>query len=96
LEAIEQQNTIPVLLEKIKKLKVQNEWDISDHGNLEAIDQAFTKTLLTADNSSGFPKKHPWSPQLHIASQVYEYWCIVAKSRTNNISVNKKLQKNIR
>jgi hypothetical protein len=56
------------------------------------IDQAFTDTLLTAEKSSGIPKQHPWSPKLHIKSQIYEYWGIAAKSRTSNIISTTQLQ----
>jgi hypothetical protein len=93
LEAIEKQNTIQSMLQHIQALREKQNWEIDDHDALEQIDQSFTNTLLKAEQSSGVPRQHAWSPTLHIASQIYEYWCIVAKSNTNNINSSTQLQK---
>jgi hypothetical protein len=93
LEEIDKQQMVEEVHKQLTTLRSKSQWERTDHDKIEKIDQDSTNTLLTAEKSSGIPKQHSWSPTLHTASQIYEYWCIVAKSRTNNIQSTTQLQK---
>jgi len=65
-----------------------------DHQELERIDQALTKILVTADQGYAKHRTNPWSPALHQAFLEHCYWRIrLTEKRTHRNY--KELLKNI-
>jgi hypothetical protein len=91
VEANRATKTIDSLLSDITTLKECSTWTHVEHDALEQIDKKFTGVLLQAETSCAIPIDFPWSPTLHQASLVYQYWTTKYHGKRNNIDTSEQL-----
>jgi hypothetical protein len=82
-------NDLHARILRLSEIKI---WTTNQHDELEYIDRKFTSILLDAEQACAIPSEYPWSPTLHRASQVYQYWCVTLFGKKNNINVTVQLQ----
>lgn len=92
IEAIAKTNKIEKLLTTIQKLQETENWTNQEHRELESIDIQFTEILLQSEAACAPPSEYPWSPTLHLASTIYQYWKTKLHGNKNNIDVAEQLE----
>jgi hypothetical protein len=91
IDAIDKQNNIPELLQKLRQLSKLSKWKEEHHVTFENIDKAFTTTLLRAEQQTKLPNNADWHPKLHHCYQIYLYWKINVAGTINNVNTQQKL-----
>jgi hypothetical protein len=74
---IDKHNLVNKLLSELRDLEQTTQWTLGHHNDLEQIDITFTEMLLQSESKCTIPSDYPWSPTLHKASLIYQYWCTV-------------------
>jgi hypothetical protein len=92
INKLDEDNSLPQLLNQITQLHNTDKWENQHHIQLEEIDHKFTDALLAAEAHSALPSDHPWSPELDAASSLYSYWLIVLNGTTSKINTTKQLE----
>jgi hypothetical protein len=82
IQVLENQQVIPQLYERIKKLDQLHSYQSSNLNELESIDQTFTSTLLKAEKLVAPPSSFSWSPELLNLNKIYRYWQISNKGNS--------------
>jgi hypothetical protein len=92
IQSIHKTDTIDSLLTDLTELQECTSWNQSHHQRLEDIDVKFTKILLESEQKCATPIDFPWSPTLHQASTIYQYWITAYHGIRNNIDTSEQLR----
>jgi hypothetical protein len=91
IDTIHKTNVVDTLLTNLTNLQECATWTQLQHQQLEDIDVEFTKLLLDAESKCAIPTDFPWSPTLHQAFVIYQFWTTTYHGIRNNIDTSEQV-----
>ncbi len=67
------------------------DWNNEHQQALEALDQDFTRACIRAERACAFPTDSPWSPKLHLAYLLRQYWELKLSSQRTGRDASSRL-----
>ena len=69
----------------------KSQWNDSHWDEFNQLDKEFTAICIKAERRCGFPTDKPWSPQVHVAFCLRQYWKLKRTQLATGISMQAKL-----